>query len=200
MNNILTIDEIDKIHRTCNSWGVLKYTINSDGSIDVDGDCKLKSIYSPEVTTEIPLQFNKVSGSFGTIDIKLTSLRGCPKYVGGDFACNNCSLTSLEYGPVEVGGNFNCGINLLISLEGCPTKVGGNFNCYMNSLSTLDFVPSDVGGIYDLDYNAYPPDFHKELHRIDDDLVTVVIKYHTYYDVWSPEFNSANLAILIKDT
>jgi hypothetical protein len=32
-------------------------------------------------------------------NIKLNSLKGCPKYVGGGFFCEHNNITSLKYGP-----------------------------------------------------------------------------------------------------
>ena len=50
----MTIEEI------CKKYGIENYTIMDDGSIDVDGDVYIND----EGLTELPLTFNKVTGSF----------------------------------------------------------------------------------------------------------------------------------------
>jgi len=81
------------------------YTINDDGSIDVDGNV----ILVDKKLTKIPFKFRNVSGSFYCSYIKLTFLGGSPINVGGDFFyCSNNHLTSLDGAPNFVGGNFYC--------------------------------------------------------------------------------------------
>ena len=104
------------------------YTINDDGSIDVEGDVDL----SHEKLTKIPFNFGKVSGDFFCYNNQLTTLEGAPNTVGGDFFCYDNQLTSLEGAPNNVGGGFYCSNNQLISLEGAPNNVGGGFDCYDN--------------------------------------------------------------------
>ena len=62
-----------------------KYTINDDGSIDVDGMVSLINKY----LTKIPFKFRNVSGSFWCHNNQLTSLEGAPNSVGGSFWCHN---------------------------------------------------------------------------------------------------------------
>ena len=104
------------------------YTINDDGSIDVDGAVNL----SNRNLTKIPFNFGKVSGNFSCHYNQLTSLKGSPNIVGGDFYCYFNQLTSLEGAPNNVGGIFSCNNNQLASLDGAPNNVGGNFSCYDN--------------------------------------------------------------------
>jgi hypothetical protein len=109
------------------------YTINPDGSYDVEGDVDL----SDRDLTELPIKFNKVSGYFYCYNNKLTSLKGCPKIVGGDFNCYNNQLTSLIGSPEKVGSYFDCHDNKLTSLKGCPKEVGGKFDCSFNNLTNF---------------------------------------------------------------
>lgn len=110
MNNI----DIEKtIHEICKSFEIENYTINSDGSIDVNGGVHL---FNRNLTT-IPIKFNKVSGSF-------------------DCSWNN--LISLENSPIEVGGDFICDFNRLKSLVGSPIKINGYLSCIGYKLETLD--------------------------------------------------------------
>ena len=103
-----------EIHNICKEYNITNYTINRDGSIDVDGGVDLSYMD----LTEIPLKFNKVSGSFYCHDNQLKSLVGGPKEVGRNFDCYNNHLTSLERSPIELGGSFYCYKNQLTSLEG----------------------------------------------------------------------------------
>ena len=104
------------------------YTINDDGSIDVDGDVNL----SRKKLTKIPFNFSKVGGDFYCYGNQLTTLEGAPNTVSGDFFCYDNQLTSLEGAPNNVGGGFYCSNNQLISLEGAPNNVGDSFDCYNN--------------------------------------------------------------------
>ena len=80
------------------------YTINEDGSIDVDGNVEL----GHRNLTKIPFKFRHIHGSFYCYNNRLTSLEGAPINVGGDFWCSRNRLTSLEYAPNNVGGHFYC--------------------------------------------------------------------------------------------
>jgi hypothetical protein len=106
----------------CKKYGIENYTVNDDGSIDVNGDVNL-SWYK---LTELPLSFNKVTGDFYCSHNVLTSLKGSPKWVGGYFDCYNNQLTSLEFSPEYVGTNFYCYNNDLTD-NYCDTEIGGYF-------------------------------------------------------------------------
>ena len=95
----------EDIHYICKKYVIENYTINDDGSIDVDGNVYL----SGKGLTELPLKFGKVSRN---------------------FYCHNNQLLSLEGSPHEVGGEFNCSNNQLTSLEGAPEKVRRSFYCH----------------------------------------------------------------------
>jgi hypothetical protein len=127
------------------------YTINPDGSIDVDnnvslsGRVRMESIIGDKLT-KLPIKFNKVTGSFYCSNNQLTSLEDSPKEVGGDFYCQDNQLTSLEGSPKSVDGDFICRDNQLTSLQGAPKKVGGDFYCSRNELTSLEGFPESVGG------------------------------------------------------
>jgi hypothetical protein len=106
----------------CKKYNIKNYTINSDGSIDVDGNVNL---YYMELT-ELPLTFNKVTGHFSCSNNKLTSLKGCPRWIGGFFDCERNNLTSLEFSPDYVGAWFACNHNNLID-NYCDSEIIGNF-------------------------------------------------------------------------
>ena len=174
------------------------YTINDDGSIDVEGTVNL----SNRNLTKIPFNFGKVSGCFSCYNNKLTSLdgapnnvsdyfdcsnnqlttlKGAPNTVGGSFDCYNNQLTSLKGSPNNVGGGFYCNNNQLTSLEGVPNTVGGYFYCNNNQLTTLDGAPNTVGGSF---YCYGNPNLsYSELFKIVD-----TVKYDIYYiSVNTPE-------------
>ena len=131
-----------EIREICKRYNIKKYTINPDGSIDVDGDVNL----SFDKLDKLPLRFNRVGGDFTCMHNNLTTLRGCPNYVGGSFGCGNNQLTSLEGCPKEVGDTFYCSSNKLTSLKGGPEKVYDMFYCGGNPLESLD----GYNGNYDM--------------------------------------------------
>ena len=106
----------------CEKYKIENYTINNDGSIDVNGDVDLSRFE----LTELPLRFNKVTGNFHCGYNNLTSLKGSPGWVGGYFICSRNELTSLEFSPDYVGGWFGCGMNKLTD-NYCDTEIGGSF-------------------------------------------------------------------------
>ena len=106
----------------CKQYSIENYTINSDGSIDVDGRVDLYK----KGLTELPLRFNKVTGYFLCDDNNLTTLKGCPRWIGGNFICSYNQLTSLEFSPDYVGGDFWCQYNKLTN-NYCDSEIGGYF-------------------------------------------------------------------------
>ena len=106
----------------CEKYNITNYTINEDGSIDVDGDVYLWN----KGLTELPLTFNKVTGYFDCDDNNLTTLKGCPRWVGGFFSCYRNRLPSLEFSPDYVGGDFYCYNNPLTD-NYSDTEIGGYF-------------------------------------------------------------------------
>ena len=134
------------IIQLCEGYNIEEYTINDDGSIDVDGDVDFINLG----LTELPLKFNKVRGDFYCRGNNLTTLLGGPIEVGETFNCNYNNLTSLEFGPKIVGGRFLCSDNNLTSLEGVSKtiEVGGVF-CSNNNITDLKEFPDNMkGGIY----------------------------------------------------
>ncbi len=95
----------NEINRICKEYGIKNYTINSDGSIDVDGNVDISLYY----LNLIPIKFNKVSGY---------------------FSCSNNYLTNLENSPNEVGRDFYCSYNRLSNLIGLPINIRGYTYCY----------------------------------------------------------------------
>ena len=133
MKHLKLFEGFEDIDYLCKRYGIKNYIINSDGTIDVDGDVNITYMK----LDKLPLKFNVVYGDFQCYNNKLTSLEGAPKEVGVDFDCNNNQLTSLKGSPKWVGRNFYCNNNKLTSLEGAPKWVGGTFYCKFNPLPKL---------------------------------------------------------------
>ena len=95
------------IEAWCDDMGIKKYTINSQGEIDVDGDVEL----TRRDFKELPYKFGVIKGYFDIgANKNLISLKNCPDFVRDSFGCDQCSqLDSLEGCPKEVGSNFYCG-------------------------------------------------------------------------------------------
>ena len=125
-------------------FNIENYTINSDGTIDVEGNVYL----SNKDLTKIPFKFGKVTGHFYCYSNQLTSLDGCPRDVGRDFCCNRNILKDLIGGPQDVSGSYTCNNNRLESLEGCAGDIGGYLNCSGNNLEMLDCSSVITSRIY----------------------------------------------------
>lgn len=135
------------IHSICSEYGINDYTVNPDGSIDVDGNIILSYDFERGELSKIPLKFGNIIGDFECDRNQLTTLKGSPKSVVGNFDCSGNKLTSLEYCPESVGGNFYCGYNKLISLEGLP-EIGGYLNCRHNQITDFQGVPEFFEGYF----------------------------------------------------
>ena len=132
----MSIDEI------CYEFGVRNYTINDDGSIDVKGDVSIPT----SGLTEIPITFNKVSGSFYCQNSDLTTLKGSPRLVEGSFYCQKNKLTDLKGSPKFIGGSFRCDENNIFSLEGLDADgLSGDIYLSNNPIGSLFYViDSDI--------------------------------------------------------
>jgi hypothetical protein len=85
----------EDIESICKKYNIENWTLNEDGSIDVDGDV---NIYYKGLN-KLPLRFRNVSGYFNCSNNNLTSLEGSPKSIGSGFFCYNNNLISLEGVP-----------------------------------------------------------------------------------------------------
>ncbi len=106
----MTNQEIKDI---CNYYGIYGYTINSDGSIDVEGNVML---YSKDLKS-IPIKLNKVNGYFDCEYNKLTDLENFPNEISGSVYLTGNNLKNLK-GFGKVGGITYLLGNPLESLEG----------------------------------------------------------------------------------
>jgi hypothetical protein len=149
MKYLKLFESFNDIDSICRKYDIENYTINEDGTIDVDGDVDL----SYKGLTELPLRFRNVTFNFYCQNNQLTSLEGSPQSVGGDFYCSRNQLKTLEGCPKSIGRHFYCQNNQLISLEGCPKSVGEGFYCQNNQLMTLEGGPKSVGGDFWCNHN-----------------------------------------------
>jgi hypothetical protein len=153
MNNIIPQEEKNRIDDICTKYGITNYIINSDGTIDVDGDVMLNG----KSLTTLPLRFNKVNG------------------------------------------NFACYGNELTSLTGCPKEVSASFYCFGNQLTSLDGFPQKIGGAIHWNNNLFPEEFLYIYYSLQIDHKKIFLKYQSYYDVWTPDFDWDNTHALIDD-
>jgi hypothetical protein len=229
-------DEIDNIQAICARYDITNYVINTDGSIDVDGNVNLTF----REISFFELRFGNVSGDFDCSNNILTTLYGSPEVIGGRFICASNQLTSMEHCPYVIGGTLNCSYNNLTSLEGLPRVIRGTlncsynnlvslqgasevvtniFNCSYNELTSLYNSPIEVGGFFICSYNPLttligspvsvgsdiectydfmPVAFFNATQVMVQDQIKIFFKYHSYYDVWTPEFNLIGMNKLIS--
>jgi len=163
----------NEIEILCKKYKIENYSINSNGSIDVDGDVIL--IYID--LTELPLVFNNVTGY---------------------FCCNINKLTTLVGGPSSVGGTYTCSSNKLESLLGAPSVVGGNFDCSYNSLISTYSGLTDIevgGDVYFMDCEL------PELIENNYINIKLILKYQRHFEIWNDDLslNVENYQILLDE-
>ena len=204
-------EDFNEVDTICKKYDIENYTINPDGTVDVDGDVNL----SGKGLKELPLKFGKVSGDFYCHYNQLTTLEGSPKEVGGDFYCYNNQLTTLTGAPKEVGGNFYCYNNQLTTLEDAPKEVGGRFDCSSNQLTTLEGAPKEIGGNFycgnnqlttlegapkevDGSFYCHSNPLPKEILNFDDK--KYILKWQDDYVIWQHgKLNLYRFKEMIKD-
>jgi len=162
-----------EIHKICKQYNIENYTINPDGSIDVD---RFINFYDKKLVN-IPLKFNKVNGWFDCSFNKLTSLEGTPKEVN-DFYCRYNKLTSFKGAPKIIRGIFNCTDNNIKTFEYFPSYVGGHFYCVSNPIENVWVLFQDTTKIELLnDFDIFRDEDTEEpaiiLDRLNDFLLTI---------------------------
>ena len=136
------------IKEICDKYKITNYEINPDNTIDVFGNVDLWD----KRLNEIPLNFNKVTGYFSCSYNNLTSLKGCPKWVGGDFSCHYNKLLDIDCDIQIVDGAFYCQNNRITTLKGSPKYVG-SFHCNGNFITDLKGCPKYIKTNFDCRYN-----------------------------------------------
>jgi hypothetical protein len=199
--------QIDKI---CRKYDIKNYTINSDNSVDVDGDVNFWN----KRLESIPLSFNIVNEYFDCSINHLTSLKGCPVRVGNGFTCYTNRLTSLQYSPQYMeNGDFYCGSNKIESLQYCTELIRGNFWCYNNKLTSLEHHPT-VYGYFNCsnnqintfkDFYYYKEDVYfrnnpiYDIYELFNDMKLIELA-RSYGFEWKGEIDLYKLDIFLKET
>ncbi len=81
----------EEIHKICDKLNIDNYTINPDGSIDVNDDVVILIFIN-----ELPIKFNKVSGNFYCSYNNLSTLKNFPNEVCGETFLYGNPLKSLD--------------------------------------------------------------------------------------------------------
>lgn len=123
-------------------------SINSNGEVDFG-----LSLYLVlrDSTKKIPFKFGTISGDFRvkriTNDIsKIDTLEGFPHTVEGSLSLNNFDLTSLEGCPRWVGHEFlMTTIRKLPNMIGCPNHIG-SLSIQNSSITSLEGCPETING------------------------------------------------------
>lgn len=163
----LKLFESHKVDEVCKRYGIKNYTINSDGSIDVNGDVDLRGLGFWETfkrasgfwfdeshdwtLTEIPIKFRNVNGDFDCRFNKITSLEGSPISCKCFYISNN-QITDLKGSPIKVS-RFLGGNNLLKSLENGPRICEHDYNVSECQLISLKGIPQRIDGYFGFDSN-----------------------------------------------
>jgi len=196
MKNLITKEEKDQIDLICKKHRIKNYSINPDGSIDVDGDASIRNLD----LKNLPIKFGNVSGSFYCSLNSLTTLEGSPHTVGGVFNCNDNKLTNLIGGPVTVGSIFACSSNKLTDLVGAPTTVGGKFNVGNNKITSTYSGDTDinVSGVYLINPQTQ---LLPKVFMDNNEHLSTIIKYQRYFMIWNDDlsFNEENFQILLDE-
>jgi hypothetical protein len=152
-----------KVKTQCKNLGIENYTINDDGTVDVNGNLNIyltRDKVKKDEQHNILINFNKINGD---VDINLQwrkagragkgQLPFTFNEVTGNFHANHNMLETLIGCPKKVGGCFDVRSNRLNTLEGSPETVGDYFSANSNSLDDLKGAPKYVGGNFDISDN-----------------------------------------------
>ena len=161
----------EEIHNICEKYEIKNYSINPDGSIDVED-----SVYLFNMNLDkLPLKFNKVGGYFGCGNNNLTSLEGCPK---------------------EVGDTFYCPSNKLTSLEGLPSILNDELYINNNPISIID-ISTIVRNNIDIRHT----NFDGEIKNLSQEKLRILFEHGVDYVVFRKDgsINDSRLERLFKD-
>ena len=174
MKYLRLFESFENIDEICKKYWIENYTINTDGSIDVNDYVWLYR----NGLTKLPLKFNKVNGWFDCSDNNLISLEGSPVEVNNGFNCRFNKLTSFEYAPRIIRGGFSCSDNNIKSFEYFPSYVKGYFYCFNNSIYEVWKLFGDTSKIELLnDFDIFRDEDTDEptiiMDRLNDFLLTI---------------------------
>jgi len=96
-------DQFLKTYKDVERWlidyGIVDYTINSDLTVDVNGEVHLDG----EDLKFLPVQFGKIRDYFFIDNNDLKSLKGCPIEIKGEFSCSGNKIYNLDGFPKNIG-------------------------------------------------------------------------------------------------
>jgi hypothetical protein len=119
----------------CRKFGIKNYTLNIDGSIDVQGDVNLNRTTLTNLRSLDGIRFRKSIKELDKLPITFN-------IVYGDFRCQNNNLSSFDRFPKEIHGDLIISKNKFKSLSGCPKIikrpfVNNRMICDGNNILTL---------------------------------------------------------------
>lgn len=125
---------------------VLRYTINDDLSVDVDGDVDISNnpisyYHNDKSYNTIPCKFNNISGYFDCSHNQLSSFENFPNSVGSDLRADHNSFTSLDGFKTSVGDRLDITHNLI---ESVTNLNGMNLDNVDLSSNPIKHISSEV--------------------------------------------------------
>ena len=174
MRYLKLFESFEYIDEICRKYNIKNYTINPDGTIDVNEDVNFANIG----LKNLPLKFNNVNGWFDCSHNNLKSLEGSPVEVNDYFTCYNNNLTSFEYAPKIIRGNFFCDWNNIKTFEYFPSFIKYYFGCYNNPICEVWDLFRDITKIELLnDFDIFRDEDTEEpaifIDRLNDFLLTI---------------------------
>ncbi len=181
-----------EIIEICKKYNIENYTINPDGSIDVDGNVDLSYMK----LVKIPLKFNKITGVFVCYGNQLTSLEGCPKEVGGGFNCSDNRITDLQGIPSVINGSLNCAYNSLKTLKGISKIIDGDLDLDDNSIEVIDRSVIVTG-----DINISSTHMSHKIKRLTQHELRILFEHGVDYNIFDKDgsVNDYRLERMFKD-
>lgn len=154
-NYTVDLDGNIKITKTEMSKVEIGFLKNNPKSLNDKIYKKSFNFYTKEFgKIELPVSFNKVSGNFNVDLLHLEDMRLFPKHVGGNLEASGTYISTLKGCPEYVGGDVVLGSrghlwdspDLLRSLEYCPKYIGGNLDVYGMGIYTFEHFPKKLVG------------------------------------------------------
>ena len=174
MRYLKLFESFEDINSICWRYNIKNYTINPDGSIDVNTFVWLRY----KELKKLPLKFNKVNGDFNCNFNMMKSLEGSPIEINGYFDCGDNELKSFEFAPKIIRGSFDCSWNNIKTFEYFPNFVKEDFECYANPIWRIWKLFEDTTKIELLnDFDIFRDEETEEpviiMDRLNDFLLTI---------------------------
>lgn len=112
---------------------------------------------------KIPVQFNKVEGTFKCSNNNLKTLKGCPRVVQDDFYCCNNKITDMKHCPEYIYVDAFFDNNLINTLEYHPKIV----SCVLSLIGNpLIFENLKYARYEDIEDTTIYHDFKESIHDL----------------------------------